>query len=143
MITQKRIHQANGEFQHQVALMDWAKLNEAKYPELKWLFAIPNGGHRSKAAAGKAKAEGVKAGVFDIALPVPRYHWTSLWIEMKYGDNKLTKEQKEFKEFIEGQGGLCIVCYDWQVAAKEIVEYLKAPKSVTEDYSKGRAASCL
>lgn len=40
-------------------------------PELRWLHAIPNGGYRDKATAGKLKAEGVKRGVSDIFLPLP------------------------------------------------------------------------
>lgn len=40
-------------------------------PELRWLHAIPNGGYRDKATAGKLKAEGVKRGVSDMFLPLP------------------------------------------------------------------------
>lgn len=39
--------------------------------QLKWLHAIPNGGDRHGATAGKMKAEGAKAGVWDMFLPVP------------------------------------------------------------------------
>ena len=34
---------------------------------LKWIFAVPNGGHRAKSVAGKMKAEGAKAGVPDLS----------------------------------------------------------------------------
>ena len=71
------------EHQEQCALMDWARLSEKRYPELKWLFAVPNGGKRSKAVAGKLKASGVKPGVLDLNLPVRRGLFTSLWIEKK------------------------------------------------------------
>lgn len=112
------------EHDHQAALIAWANAQECRYPELKWLFAIPNGGHRSKAVAGKLKAEGVRRGVFDLCLPVKRGIYSSLWIEMKYGKNKPTSEQLEFKAFIEGQGGFCVVCWDWEEAKRCIVDYL-------------------
>jgi len=109
----------------QCALIEWANLVTGKYPELEWLFAIPNGGHRSKAAAGKMKAEGVKKGVFDLCLPVRRGFYSSLWIEMKWGKNKPSAEQLAFKAFIEGQGGFCVVCWDWEEAKRIIEDYLR------------------
>ena len=55
---------------HQKALFEWADRMEGAWPELRLMYAIPNGGLRTKAQAGKLKAEGVKPGVPDIHLPV-------------------------------------------------------------------------
>lgn len=56
------------------------------------LFAIPNGGSRSKSQAGKLKAEGVMAGVADLYAPSRR-----LWIEFKrVCAGTLSQEQKDF-----------------------------------------------
>jgi hypothetical protein len=112
------------EHNEQAALITWANYSLGLYPELKWLFAIPNGGQRGKAQAGKLKAEGVKPGVFDLCLPVRRGIYSSLWIEMKYGKNRLTTEQSDFQEFIEGQGGYCVACWSWLEAQSYIIEYL-------------------
>ncbi|HET6631538.1 MAG TPA: VRR-NUC domain-containing protein [Rhodanobacteraceae bacterium] len=46
-------------------------------------FAVPNGGGRSKAEAGRLKAEGVTAGVPDICCALPRLCYHGLWIELK------------------------------------------------------------
>ena len=54
---------------HQVVLFQWAALAKGKYPELAWLYAVPNGGLRSKAVAGKLKAEGTRRGVPDYLWP--------------------------------------------------------------------------
>ena len=64
------------EGQEQATLFNWARMMEGMYPELRLMFHVPNGGGRSKAEAGRFKMEGVKAGVPDIFLPVPRgnYH---------------------------------------------------------------------
>lgn len=56
--------------------------------ELALLHHIPNGGARSKATAGRLKAEGVKAGIPDICLPVPKNGYGALYIELKVPENK-------------------------------------------------------
>lgn len=112
------------EHAEQVALFSWAELMEAQYPELRWMHAIPNGGHRHKSVAAKMKAEGVKAGVLDVCLPVARGCWHGLYIEMKYGKNKPTKEQKECIDFLCAQGYYVDVCYSAERAIEVVVEYL-------------------
>jgi len=93
-------------------------------PELRWMFAIPNGGYRTKATAGKMAAEGLKAGVWDIYLPRSSKGYHGLFIEMKFGHNKLTELQKEFGEFATQQGYLCKVAYSAEQAIEIIDEYL-------------------
>lgn len=40
----------------QIRVCNWAVWNENRYPELKWLHHIPNGGSRNKAEAVKLKS---------------------------------------------------------------------------------------
>jgi len=112
------------EHQNQVALFQWAKLNENRFPELKWMFAIPNGGKRNIQTAMKLKAEGVKPGIPDIFLPVPKQGAHGLFIEMKAGKNALTDNQKDFYHYALNRDYLYSSCYSWQNAAKEIESYL-------------------
>ncbi len=63
--------------------MKWAALQTTTLPELALLFAVPNGGHRHPATGAKLKAEGVKPGVPDLWLPVPRNLFHGLVIELK------------------------------------------------------------
>lgn len=114
------------EHDEQAALFQWAALNEGDYPELELLHAIPNGGKRSKLTAIKLKAEGVKAGVADVFLPVSRGGMHGLYIEMKYGRNRLTQEQARFLSAVTLQGYLTAVCYNWQEAAAVITGYLES-----------------
>lgn len=58
------------EAQEQMTLFSWAAMQSGKYPELNLLYHVPNGGSRHKAEAGRLRAEGVKAGVPDLCLPV-------------------------------------------------------------------------
>ena len=108
-------------------------------PSLRWLHAIPNAGARSnKVAAAQLKAEGVKAGVADVFLPVPirlkaplgmtvPVLYCGLYIEMKRADGRLSdvsQEQKTFAEFVTGQGYAWNVCFGWRKATETIKLYL-------------------
>ena len=108
----------------QVALIKWKTANRTKYPELEMLFAIPNGGKRSKVVAGKLKAEGVVPGVPDLCLPVPRGGFHALFIELKSLTGYPTAEQKEWIERLTQQGYLAVVRKGWEAARDEIVNYL-------------------
>lgn len=116
----------------QRALMAWAALNAKKYPVLRWLHHVANGGARgndSRTATirgGALKAEGVKAGVFDLCLPVARGGYHGLYIEMKKpGKIKDTSpEQKEFGEFLTKQSYAWRVCDNWVMATETIEQYL-------------------
>ena len=112
------------EEREQIALMQWAAYQESVYPELHWLHHIPNGGMRSKATAGKLKAAGVKAGVPDLCLPVPRGGYAGLYIELKYGKNKPSEHQLEWLEYLSGAGYKTAVCYGFEEARNVILEYL-------------------
>ncbi len=71
------------EDQEQIALFEWARLARGKHPELALLLHVPNGGSRHLLEAVKLKRMGIKPGVPDILLPVPRRGLSGLWIEMK------------------------------------------------------------
>lgn len=113
------------EHNEQVALFAWANYQTAVFPELALLYAIPNGGHRHKATAAKMKAEGVKAGVPDVCLPVARGRWHGLYIEMKYGRNKPTAEQSQWLKALNAQGYYTFVCHDFLSAQTVIMKYLE------------------
>lgn len=120
------------EHQEQVALMHWAAFSMKTYPDLCMLYAIPNGGLRTKATAAKLKAEGVKAGVPDLFLSVPRGRYHGLYIEMKAGKNKPTQEQKEWIEQLNAQGYIACWCVGWESAAGLIKTYLQGQQIQTE-----------
>jgi|SaaInlStandDraft_3_1057020.scaffolds.fasta_scaffold14153_3 hypothetical protein len=106
----------------QVKLIRWVNLQADE--KVKMIYAIPNGGHRSKSQGAKLKAEGVTAGIPDLHLPIPSKGYGSLYIEMKYGSNKLSKIQKDKIEMLRNYGNLCMVCYSFEEAKKTILEYL-------------------
>lgn len=113
------------ESDEQQALFQWADIVSNRYPELKLMYHIPNGGQRSRATAGRLKAEGVKAGVPDICLPVARGNYHGLYIEVKVKPNKPTDNQLIWIDSLNKQGYLAVVCYGWRECAEQIEGYLK------------------
>lgn len=112
---------------HQKALFAKVALNIPKYPDLRWMHHIPNGGSRSAVTASRLKGEGVRAGVFDICLPTARCGYHGLYLEMKAPGkiNNLSTVQREFKEHLEKNGYLALVSDNWEQAWELIEDYLK------------------
>jgi len=108
------------EADEQKALMQWAKWQEGRYSELKLLYHCPNGGTRNKLEAANLKRQGVKAGVPDLFLPVPRSPKHGLFIEMKVGRNKCTDNQKKWIRNLLEQGYEVKVCYSCEEAIQVI-----------------------
>ena len=117
------------EHSQQVALFCQAALHIHKYPQLKWLHAIPN------ANSHKMVREGVRAGVADTFLPVPiqtgwGHQFAGLYIELKTEARRkeknggLSEEQIEFGLYAIAMGYRWYVCYGWQEAWQVIEEYL-------------------
>ena len=113
------------EAEEQTTLFYWASMKTGKYPELRLLHHIPNGGARRKSEAARLKAEGVKPGVPDIFLPVARGPWHGLFIELKrQKGGKVSDAQKNWISDLLNQGYLAEVAYGWKEAAALIEDYL-------------------
>lgn len=114
------------EHSEQVALFEALQIHSKKEPMLQWAFAIPNGFYSTPAQKHKMRNEGLKPGVWDIFLPVARKGYHGLFIEMKFGKNTLSDQQKEFHKFIENQNYLGCIAYHWEQAYRYILEYIDA-----------------
>ena len=89
------------EHEEQRELVRWFRQT---WPSVR-IFAIPNGGARSPATAGRLKAEGVSSGVPDLFIPA----W-GLWVEMKRSKGgSLSAEQKDWITYLESVRFCCIV----------------------------------
>lgn len=122
------------EHDEQAAVVSWARLQSGAYPELAFLFAIPNGaalphktvgGQRVSLQALKLKAEGMLPGVSDLFLPAARGGYHGLFLEMKAGDNKPTLAQDNFLQAMMKAGYLVDVCWSAGDAIAVITAYLK------------------
>ena len=130
-VTPEQLAKSGSEDGHQAALFCWAAANADKYPQLKWLFAIPNGGSRHIAEATKMVATGLRKGVPDVMLPCRnmaegfKISYLGCFIEMKVGKNKPSKEQVEWISYLEAAGYYCKVCYSWIEAKDTLMAYLE------------------
>ena len=114
------------ESQEQQLLFEWAALSAGRWPELAMMYHIPNGGSRSKAEAGRFRAEGVKAGVPDICLPAARGGYHGLYIELKrVKGGRVSPAQQGWIAALRDQGYYACVCKGWDDAAHVIKKYLE------------------
>jgi len=124
---QRQPNRKQSEATEQETLMQWCSWQQSKYPELKLIYHIPNGGSRNALEAANLKRQGVKAGVPDLCLPVARNGFHGLYIEMKYGKNKTTEKQEEWLKELAEQGYCTAVCYGAEEAKRVISGYLAFP----------------
>lgn len=116
------------EAQEQEAFFQWASY----YPELEYMYAVPNGGSRHPYEAKNLKKQGVKSGVPDICLPLPKGKWHGLYIEMKYGKNKTSENQKRYIDYLNSVGYLAVVCYGYQAAMRVVKGYMNGIEVVND-----------
>ena len=111
----------------QTQLFQWAKLMERQCPELALLHHIPNGGSRKGGAIEGAhlKAQGVRAGLPDLCLPVARGGYHGLYLELKAPGGRLQDTQRKWIDALTAQGYRAEVCYGFDEARSSIEKYLK------------------
>ena len=91
----------------------------------KLLFAVPNGGSRNPIEAKNMKRQGVKPGVSDVILLVPKKGFASLCIEFKTEKGKQSDEQIEFQRQAEKCGSKYVIVRSVSSAIETVKEYLK------------------
>lgn len=97
------------------------------------IYHVPNGGHRVKAVAAKLKAQGVKAGIPDLKLPMARGGFFGLYIEFKAtppNDAAISASQHERIRKLNDQGYLAVVCRGHFDAMEQIRAYLRLAPTV-------------
>jgi hypothetical protein len=129
------------EHQEQSLLFQWAEHASGKHPELRLLYAIPNsggfsGGFKANVVrVQRLKRAGTKKGVPDICLPVPRGAHHALYIELKAGKGKPSREQTQWLTDLWAQGNETHVCVGWESARDRITEYLALPRGTISPLS--------
>jgi VRR-NUC domain-containing protein len=88
----------NAEARRQAAVVDYVRWVA---PHIR-IFAVPNGGFRTKAEAARLKWTGVLAGVLDLVLVLPESR-CAFW-ETKTPRGRLSDDQREFIGSLEALG---------------------------------------
>lgn len=121
------------EEEEQIVVMNWAEMAAGRWPELRMLFHIPNGGKRSKSEAVRFRAAGVRSGVPDLFLPCSRGGYHGLWIEMKTIGGRVSREQEQWHKDLLEQGYICAVCYGAGAAIETIEKYMRLKEEARND----------
>lgn len=121
---------ASNEENEQIILFRWAEFAKNQHPELELMYHIPNEGKRSRLTGARLKEAGLKSGVPDVHLPVARGEYIGLYIELKYGRNKPTENQKRWLRALREARHLTAVCYGWEQAKDLIEQYLALPPTI-------------
>ncbi|MFY3456953.1 VRR-NUC domain-containing protein [Achromobacter xylosoxidans] len=108
----------------QAQVITWAKRQVKVYPELARLFHVPNGGQRNATVAAKLQGQGVKPGVPDLCLPVPRFGCPGLWIEMKTQEGRVSAHQKDWIAYLRKAGYRVEICRSFDEARDVLLGYL-------------------
>lgn len=98
-----------------------------EYCDLKGIpvFHIPNGGYRNKAEAAHLKAQGVRPGVPDLCVPVARYGYHGLYIEMKAKKNgRVSAYQQKWIALLRKNGYCAYVCEGADSAIRLLDQYM-------------------
>ena len=120
-------HKAPAQREHKIqeALFETAAYKEGERPALKLLYAVPNGQYRR----GQRMEPGLKSGVPDVALPVPRpgtdgrlYH--GLYLELKREGGRVRPEQRTWLERLRAAGYAARVVYGYEEAWTTLIDYL-------------------
>lgn len=126
---QRRARPRHEESSLQRAFVAWFR---AEYPEhALMLFAVPNGGGRSRVEASIMKAEGVTAGVADLILLEARGGYGSLCIEWKTRskDSRQSANQKRWQTAAERAGNRYVVVRSLEAGMAVVKEYMGLPAS--------------
>lgn len=116
------------ELTEQIKLFNWAESVKDFVPELKMMYHVPNEGKRQQGTGAILKAAGLRKGVPDIVLPVARQGYHGLYIELKFGKNKPTREQEAYLQALRNAGYQSAVAYGFEQAREIIRHYLRRGK---------------
>jgi len=110
----------NNESRLQQQCVKWFRL---QYPNIL-IAAIPNGGKRSVVTAAMLKREGALAGFPDLFIAKPNEFYSGLFVEMKWGNNKPTEQQKEVMQKLTDAGYKVAVCYSFDEFVNVVTSYI-------------------
>lgn len=97
-------------------------------------YHTPNGGSRKGGAreGARLKAQGVRAGVPDVCIPIARGGYFGLYIEFKATpphDSRVSPSQKEWLKKLSDQNYKAVLCKGFDAIKAETERYLALPET--------------
>lgn len=106
-----------------LSLMQWIAINPATKPYKDLFLHYPAEGKRSPRYGKLMKDLGMRKGVSDIFIAVPRHGYGGAWIELKSTLGKLKPEQDKFLKDMAEQNFYTAVCWSIEEAISVISWY--------------------
>lgn len=116
-------YNTNGELAEtsmQKLVMQWVRAQAHLSP---YVIHIPNEGKRSLQSAAILKAMGMRSGVSDLFIALPRGCYHGAWIELKTSKGRISENQKEFFADMQTAGYYTAVCRSFDEAIDCIRDY--------------------
>ena len=105
---------------------DFVRWFRPRYASIEPLFfAVSNGAKRNVWTAKILKDEGVRAGVSDLILLIPRHGYAGLLIETKTPDGKQSDSQKEFERLARQYKYLYVIMRDLPTFQQLMMWYIE------------------
>ena len=105
----------------QAKLFDWLKSKRRIAP---FCFAIMNERRVTPMHGRILRRMGLRSGVSDVFIGVPRGEWHGMFLELKAGINVPTLNQEDFMKDMGSQGYYCVWANGFERAKLCIEEYL-------------------
>lgn len=103
----------------------WVYTNQVHIPELELCNASLNGVKVGPKTRCKLKGQGLRPGWPDVDLPVKRFPYSGLRIEIKrVKGGSLSSQQKRIHTLLRQQGRRVEVCKGWREAVAVTLDYL-------------------
>lgn len=106
----------------QINIINWFKKEFSEYE--KDIYHFANERKCSIIQGIQLKKMGVRKGVADLFIAVPKNNKCGLWIELKVGKNTVSDEQMEFLQRQVTNGYAAFICRTLQEATLIITEYI-------------------
>ena len=111
-----------------IAFVSWL---ETQFPAIAGdlLHVANEGGNRGANLAAyhtKRKRMGVRPGVSDYFLALPKLSYHGLWLELKAPEGTIKPEQRAFLERRAALGYAACCCWGWLEARKAALDYLQS-----------------
>jgi len=115
------------ELTEQIRVMQWCKSMEAYDKDYSLIYHVPNEGNRNRKTGSNLVKAGLKKGVPDICVAVPKMGMHGLYIELKKDkQSKVSKEQIEWIKKLSHQKYIATVCYGADEAINLIASYMSS-----------------
>lgn len=89
------------------------------------IYHIANEGKRTRYTGDLLRRLGMRKGVPDLCIPLPRGKYHGFYIEMKSKSGKVTKEQTQWLKLLKNNCYATAICYGADEAINKIAAYMR------------------